>query len=162
MRKFWCCGFREISTERLISYLTNRKKTTPFGSHKSVKLESTWRVLLQGLYWVPSSFYLKMTSSIVLINLFSFFLWMVLISFTPTRRCGSVYLGVVVLSVGEVCYVYEGYVGSAVVLYTWGVSWDVWSSRHGVILQVDCYKMVGVVCEVVSGFIHGVVFIGCW
>ena len=34
-----------------------------------------------------------------------------------TRRCGSVYLGVVVLSVFEVCYVYEGYVGSAVVLY---------------------------------------------
>ena len=33
------------------------------------------------------------------------------------RRCGSVYLGVVVLSVCEVCYVYEGYVGSAVVLY---------------------------------------------
>ena len=34
-----------------------------------------------------------------------------------TRRCGSVYLGVVVLSVREVCYVYEGYVASAVVLY---------------------------------------------
>ena len=34
-----------------------------------------------------------------------------------TRRCGSVYLGVVVLRVCEVCYVYEGYVGSAVVLY---------------------------------------------
>ena len=34
-----------------------------------------------------------------------------------TRRCGIVYLGVVVLSVREVCYVYEGYVGSAVVLY---------------------------------------------
>ena len=33
-----------------------------------------------------------------------------------TRRCGSVYLGVVVLRVCEVCYVYEGYVGSAVVL----------------------------------------------
>ena len=32
-----------------------------------------------------------------------------------TRRCGSVYLGVVVLHGGEVCYVYEGYVGSAVV-----------------------------------------------
>ena len=23
-------------------------------------------------------------------------------------------------------------------------------------------KMVGVVCEVVAGFLHGVVFIGCW
>ena len=33
-----------------------------------------------------------------------------------TRRCGSVHLGVVVLSVCEVCYVCEGYVGSAVVL----------------------------------------------
>ena len=32
-----------------------------------------------------------------------------------TRRCGSVYLGVVVLSVGEVCCEYGGYVGSAVV-----------------------------------------------
>ena len=32
------------------------------------------------------------------------------------RRCGSVVLGVVVLSVCEVCYVCEGYVGSAVVL----------------------------------------------
>ena len=39
-----------------------------------------------------------------------------------TRRCGSVYLGVVVLSVCEVCYEYEGYVGSAVVLYIWGTS----------------------------------------
>ena len=29
----------------------------------------------------------------------------------------SVFLGVVVLSVREECYVYEGYVGSAVVLY---------------------------------------------
>ena len=34
-----------------------------------------------------------------------------------TRRCGSVYLGVVVLRVCEVCYVYESYVGIAVVLY---------------------------------------------
>ena len=34
-----------------------------------------------------------------------------------TRCCGSVYLGVVVLRICEVCYVYEGYVGSAVVLY---------------------------------------------
>ena len=34
-----------------------------------------------------------------------------------TRRCGSVYLSVVVLRLCEVCCVYEGYVGSAVVLY---------------------------------------------
>ena len=34
----------------------------------------------------------------------------------------DVYLGVVVLSVGEVCCEYEGYVGSAVVLYIWGNS----------------------------------------
>ena len=33
-----------------------------------------------------------------------------------TRRCGSVHLGVVVVRVCEVCYVCEGYVGSAVVL----------------------------------------------
>ena len=39
-----------------------------------------------------------------------------------TRRCGSVYLGVVVLSVCAVFYEYEGYVGSAVVLYIWGTS----------------------------------------
>ena len=38
------------------------------------------------------------------------------VRFYATRRCGSVYLGVVVLGVGEVCYVYEGYGGSAVVL----------------------------------------------
>ena len=55
-----------------------------------------------------------------------------------TRRCGSVSLGVVVLRVRELCYVYEGYVGSAVVLHIWLVSWDVWSSRRGVILEVDC------------------------
>ena len=41
-----------------------------------------------------------------------------------TRRCGSVYLGVVVLSVCEVCYEYEGYLGSAGVLYIWGNSED--------------------------------------
>ena len=39
------------------------------------------------------------------------------LSFVPARRCESVYLGVVVLSVREVCCVYEGYVGSALVLY---------------------------------------------
>ena len=33
---------------------------------------------------------------------------------------------------------HEEYVGSAVVLYTWEVSWHVWSSRRGVILEVDC------------------------
>ena len=35
-------------------------------------------------------------------------------------------------------YVYEGYVGSAVVLHIWGVGWDVWRGRHGVILEVLC------------------------
>ena len=45
-----------------------------------------------------------------------------------TRRCGGVYLGVVVLNVCEVCYVYQGYVGSAVLLYI----------RREVILEVDC------------------------
>ena len=39
------------------------------------------------------------------------------ISKIKTRRCGSVYLGVVVLNVCEVCYVYDGYLRSAVVLY---------------------------------------------
>ena len=48
---------------------------------------------------------------------FFFFFLMQTLSFVSTRRCGSVYLGVVVLSVREVCYVYEGYVGSALVLY---------------------------------------------
>ena len=82
-----------------------------------------------------------------------------------TRRCGSLYLGVVVLSVCEVCYVYEGYVGSAVVLYIWEVSWDVWSKSE--VVGLEFYwkliaKMMGLVCEVVAGFLHGVVFIGCW
>ena len=40
-----------------------------------------------------------------------------LASLEKTRRCGSVYLGVVVLRVRELYYVYEGYVGSVVVLY---------------------------------------------
>ena len=53
--------------------------------------------------------------------------------YSTTRRYGSVYLCVVKLSIYEVCYVNEGYVGSAVVLYMWGVSWDEWSSRLGVI-----------------------------
>ena len=55
-----------------------------------------------------------------------------------TRRYGSIYLGVVELRVCEVCYVNEGYLSSAVVLYIWEVSWDVWSSGLGVILEVDC------------------------
>ena len=37
--------------------------------------------------------------------------------YIKARRCGSVYLGVVVLGVCELCYVYEGYVGRAAVLY---------------------------------------------
>ena len=28
-------------------------------------------------------------------------------------------------------------------------------------LELYC-KLIGVVCEVVAGFLHGVVFIGCW
>ena len=78
-----------------------------------------------------------------------------------TRRCGSVYLGVVVLNVREVCYVYEGYVGSAMVLYIEGLV------EMCEVVGVELYwklitKMMGVVCEVISGFLHGVVFIGCW
>ena len=44
-----------------------------------------------------------------------------------TRRCGSVYGRGWTNRMFEVCYVYEGYVGSVVVLYIWGVSLDVWS-----------------------------------
>ena len=43
--------------------------------------------------------------------------YLLIVKIKATRRCGSVYLGVVVLRICEVCYVYEGYVGSAVVLY---------------------------------------------
>ena len=67
----------------------------------------------------------------------------------------------VVLRVCEVCYEYEGYVGSAVVLYIWGLV------EMSEVVGVELYskliaKMMGVVCEVVAGFLHGVVFIGCW
>ena len=48
---------------------------------------------------------------------FSLFSLLCVSNTIETRRCGSVYLGVVVLSVSEVCYACEGYVGSAVVLY---------------------------------------------
>ena len=83
-----------------------------------------------------------------------------LIPKSETRRCGSVYLGVVVLSVSEVSYVYEGYVGSAVVLYIWLVEM---CKVVGVVLYWKLIaKIMGVVCEVVAGFLHGVVFIGCW
>ena len=71
-------------------------------------------------------------------------------------------MDVVVLSVCEVCYVYEGYVGSSVV----------WCIFEGLVetcevAGVELYwnliaKIMGVVCEVVAGFLHGVVFIGCW
>ena len=37
--------------------------------------------------------------------------------YLQTRRYGNVYLGVVELGICEVCYVNEGCVGSAVVLY---------------------------------------------
>ena len=68
-------------------------------------------------------------------------------------------MGVVVLRVREDCYVYEGYVGSAVVFEGLVEMCEV--------VGVELYwkliaKMMGVVCEVVAGFLHGVVFIGCW
>ena len=70
-------------------------------------------------------------------------------------------MGVVVLRVREVCYVYED---------MWVVQW--YCIFEGL---VEMYEVVGVglywkligkkmavVCEVVAGFLHGVVFIGCW
>ena len=51
--------------------------------------------------------------SILLLLFFIFWLFLFLFA---TRRCRSVYLGVVELYVWEVCYVYEGYVGSVVIL----------------------------------------------
>ena len=51
----------------------------------------------------------------IIVQVFTF-CWLALPFKKGTRRCGSVYLGVVVLRVCEVCYVYEGHVGSAVVL----------------------------------------------
>ena len=76
-----------------------------------------------------------------------------------TRRVGSVYLGVVVLHVCEVSYVYKGCVGSAV--YIWGVV------KMREVVGVGLYwklmgKIMGAVCEVVAGFLHGVVFTGSW
>ena len=78
-----------------------------------------------------------------------------------TRCCGSVYLGVVVLSICEVCYVHEG---------MWVVQWYCILERLAEtceVVGVGLYwklfaKMMGVVCEVVAGFLHGVVFIECW
>ena len=67
----------------------------------------------------------------------------------------------VVLCVREVCYVYED---------MWVVQW--YCIIEGLVemcevLGVGLYlkligKIMGVVCEVVAGFLHGVVFIGCW
>ena len=67
----------------------------------------------------------------------------------------------VVLSVREVCYVYED---------MWVVQW--YCIFEGLVemyevVGVGLYwkligKMIGVVCEVVAEFLHGVVFIGCW
>ena len=67
----------------------------------------------------------------------------------------------VVLRVREVCYVYED---------MWVVQW--YCIIEGLVemcevLGVGLYwkligKIMGVVCEVVAGFLHGVVFIGCW
>ena len=77
------------------------------------------------------------------------------------RHCGSIYLGVVVLSVFEVCYDMRD---------MWVVQW--YCIFEGLVemcevVGVELYwkliaKMMGVVCEVVAGFLHGVVFIGCW
>ena len=70
-------------------------------------------------------------------------------------------MGLVVLRVREVCYVYED---------MWVVQW--YCIFEGLVemyevVGVGLYwkligKMMGVVCEVVAGFLHGVVFIGCW
>ena len=67
----------------------------------------------------------------------------------------------IVLIVREVCYVYED---------MWVVQW--YCIIEGLVemcevLGVGLYwkligKIMGVVCEVVAGFLHGVVFIGCW
>ena len=59
-------------------------------------------------------------------------------------------------------YVYGGYVGSAVVLYILGVSWDVWSSIGVQLYWKLIAKIMGVVFEEVAGFLHEVVFIGRW
>ena len=72
-------------------------------------------------------------------------------------------MGVVVLSICEVCYVY-------CMRDMWVVQW--YCIFEGLIemcevVGVELYwkligKIMGVVCEVVAGFLHGVVFIGCW
>ena len=77
------------------------------------------------------------------------------------RHCGSIYLGVVVLSVFEVCYDMRD---------MWVVQW--YCIFEGLVemcevVSMELYwklivKMMAVVCEVVAGFLHGVVFIGCW
>ena len=70
-------------------------------------------------------------------------------------------MGLVVLRVCEVCYVYED---------MWVVQW--YCIFEGLVEMYEVVglglywkligKMIGVVCEVVAGFLHGVVFIGCW
>ena len=79
-----------------------------------------------------------------------------------TRRCGSVYLGEVELTV------YLKFV--MCMRDMWVVQW--YCIFEGLVemcevVGVELYwkliaKMMGVVCEVVAGFLHGVVFIGCW
>ena len=52
----------------------------------------------------------------------------------------------------------------------WVVQWYCileWSLETCEVVGMRLYwkliaKMMGVVCEVVAGFLHGVVFIGCW
>ena len=56
---------------------------------------------------------------------------------------------------------YEGYVGRQ-----WYCIFEGLAAMCEVV-GVELYskliaKMMGVVCEVVAGFLHGVVFIGCW
>ena len=63
----------------------------------------------------------------------------------------------VVLGVGEVCYVYERYVGSAVVCVFEGLV------KMCEVVGMELYwklivKMMGVVCVSVAGFLNGVVF----
>ena len=57
----------------------------------------------------------------------------------------------VVLSVCEVCYVYEGYVV---------VQW--YCIFEGLVEMCLITNMMGVVCEVVAVFLKEVVFTGCW
>ena len=69
------------------------------------------------LYQESANFYLLLKKNIYNSLTEVFKRWFILQGTLLTRRRGSVYLGVVVLRVCEICYVYEGYVGFAVVVY---------------------------------------------